>query len=586
MPVQNKHYAGDKGTMQINFSKKQKQTTQKVRDVLTELLACASAANTPDEQIAMLKETLQALEDSFLVVVVGEFNAGKSSFINALLNTDKLAEGVTPTTAQINLIRYGETESVSPIENWGLMIKLPVELLESISFVDTPGTNAVIKEHEVLTRWFLPRADMVIFLSSADRPFSESENQFLQSIRDWGKKTVLILNKIDLLESEEDRAKVVDFVRTSAAAALNVEIPVIPVSSRLAKKARSAMSHELWKESGFEELEQFIQDKMDEKSRFTMKMLSALGVASKVEAETTSRIQKELQFYNEDRKLTETIRGEVELYHDDMLKEINRSMKEIHAIFSDVKIRGNEYFEELFVVKNIPNILKKDKNRILFQENVLQNMPTEVERKTAELVENLGIQQQRMVQLVRLQIENRNSQFPGAEMPREIMDQRSELMKRMQASIDSILEKIESDIALNIGMKHAQSAITAGFAIEVSAIGIGAAITTIATTVAADLLGIVAAFWVGVAGFLVLPYYKKKAQKEFETKISEIEEKLVTSLQGEFTQEVEDQITQINNATRPFERFVEASIEGSQKQIDTLDGIREGIDSLRKELEE
>ena len=82
--------------MQINYSKKQKETTQRVRNVLTELLACASAANTPDEQITMLKETLQALEDSFLVVVVGEFNAGKSSFINALLNTDKLAEGVTP----------------------------------------------------------------------------------------------------------------------------------------------------------------------------------------------------------------------------------------------------------------------------------------------------------------------------------------------------------------------------------------------------------------------------------------------------------------------------------------------------------
>ena len=572
--------------MQINYSRQQKQTTQKVRDVLTELLTCASAANTPDEQINMLKETLQALEDSFLVVVVGEFNAGKSSFINALLNTDKLAEGVTPTTAQINLIRYGENESITPIENWGLLIRLPVELLDSISFVDTPGTNAVITEHEVLTRWFLPRADMVLFVSSADRPFSESENKFMQSIRDWGKKTVLILNKIDLLETQEDRDQVINFVRTSAETALEIEIPVIPVSSRLARKARASMSHELWKESGFEELEQFIQDKLDEKSRFTMKMLSALGVASKVETETTSRIQNELQFYNEDRKLTETIRGEVDLYHDDMIKEINRSMKEIHAIFSDVKIRGNQYFEDLFVVRNIPNILKKDKNRLLFQENVLQNMPTEVERKTTELVENLGLQQQRMVQIVRLQIENRNSQFPAADMPREIMDERSELMKRMQNSIDSILEKIESDIAMNIGMKHAQSAVTAGLAIEVSAIGIGAALTTIATTVAADLLGIVAAFWVGVAGFLVLPYYKKKAQKEFDEKITEIETKLVDSLQSEFTQEVEDQISQINNAVRPFERFVEASIESSQKQLDSLDSIREEINEIRKTLEE
>ena len=571
--------------MQINYSKKQKETTQRVRDVLTDLLACASAANTPEEQIDMLKETLQALEDSFLVVVVGEFNAGKSSFINALLNTERLAEGVTPTTAQINLIRYGEKESVTPIEQWGQLIRLPAELLESLSFVDTPGTNAVITEHEVLTRWFLPRADMVLFLSSADRPFSESENRFMQSIRDWGKKTVLILNKIDLLETPEEREQVINFVRSSAENALKVEIPVIPVSARMAKKARSQMSQELWKESGFEDLEHFIQDKMDEKSRFTMKMLSALGIASKVESETSERIRNELQFYNEDLKLTETINGEVELYHDDMIKEINRSMKEIHAIFADVKIRGHEYFEELFVIKNLPNILKKDKNRVLFQENVLQNMPTEVERKTTELVENLAMQQQRMVQLVRLQIENRNSQFPSADLPKEVQDERSELMKRMQTSIDRILDKIESDIALNIGMKHAQNAVTAGLAIEVSAIGIGAALTTIATTVAADLLGIVAAFWVGVAGFLVLPYYKRKAQREFDEKISDIEEKLVNALQSEFTQEVEDQITQINNAVRPFERFVEASIESGQKQLDQLDEIRERINSLNEELE-
>ena len=284
--------------MQINYSKKQKETTQQVRNVLTELLACASSANTPAEQIDMLKETLQALEDSFLVVVVGEFNAGKSSFLNALLNTDKLEEGVTPTTAQINLIRYGKTESVTPIEQWGQLVQLPADLLESISFVDTPGTNAVITEHEVLTRWFLPRADMVLFLSSADRPFSESENQFLQSIRDWGKKTVLILNKIDLLEKPEEREQVINFVRTNAEAALKVEIPVIPVSSRMAKKARSNMSQEMWKESGYDALEQFIQDKMDEKARFTMKMLSALGVGSKVEKEATSRVQNELQFYN------------------------------------------------------------------------------------------------------------------------------------------------------------------------------------------------------------------------------------------------------------------------------------------------
>ena len=572
--------------MQINYSQKQKEITQDVRNVLTELLACASSINMPEEDINMLKETLQALEDSFLVVVVGEFNAGKSSFINALLNTDKLAEGVTPTTAQINLIRYGETESTQPIENWGQLIQLPSELLKSMSFVDTPGTNAVITEHEVLTRWFLPRADMVLFVSSADRPFSESENQFLQNISEWGKKTVLILNKIDLLENQEQRDEVVEFVRKSAAKALKVEIPVIPVSSRMAKKARSTMDHDLWKESGFEELEQFIQDKMDEKSLFNMKMQSALGVGSKVETDAAAQVKNELSFYKEDQKLTQTIRGEVDVYQDDMLKEIDRSMNEIHAIFSEIKMRGNEYFEELFVVKNIPNLLKKDKNKVLFQENVLQDMPTQVERKTMELVDSLAVQQQRMVKTVQLQIDNRNSKFPGEGMPKDALDQRAELMKRMQTSIDTILAKIQSDIAADIGMKHAQSAVAAGLAIEVSAIGIGAALTAVATTVAADMLGIVAAFWVGVAGFLVLPYYKKKAQKEFDEKITEIENNLVNALQEELKKEVDDQIEEINSAIRPFERFVESSIDASQKQLDSLSEIHDKISELKSKVKD
>ncbi len=559
--------------------------TKRVRDVLTELLSCASAANTPSEQLEMLKETLQTLEDSFLVVVVGEFNAGKSSFINALLNTNTLAEGVTPTTAQINLIRHGESESVTPIDQWGQMVLLPAGILESLSFVDTPGTNAVITEHEVLTRWFLPRADMVLFITSADRPFSESENRFIQSIQDWGKKTVIILNKIDLLETEKEREEVTEFIREHAEAALKCEVPVIPVSARLAKKARADNSLDLWEQSGFVDLERYIQEKMDEKTRFRIKMLSALGIASKVEQDASERIRNELTIYNEDRKLTDAIRGQLDLYYDDMNKEIARSMKEIHAIFSEIRERGHKYFEELFVIRNLPNILKKDKNRLMFQENVLQNLPIEIERKTTELVEMLSSQQQRMVQMIRLQIENRNSQFPGAELPKEAQDQRSELLKRMQASIDSILEKIESDIAMDIGMKHAQSAVTAGLAIEVSAIGIGAALTAIATTVAADILGIVAAFWVGVAGFLVMPYYRKKAQREFDEKIGEIESKLVSSLESEFTQEVEDQISAMNNATRPFERFVLASIETGQKQLGELEEIRSGISSCSDELD-
>ena len=67
----------------------------------------------------------------------------------------------------------------------------------------TDGGNAIIRQHEQLTQDFVPRSDLVIFITSADRPFTESERTFMQRIREWGKKVVILLNKTDLLEDAE-----------------------------------------------------------------------------------------------------------------------------------------------------------------------------------------------------------------------------------------------------------------------------------------------------------------------------------------------------------------------------------------------
>ena len=83
-----------------------------------------------------------------------------------------------------------------------MVVTAPVELLRDLNIVDTPGTNAIHREHERLTREFVPRADLVLFVTSADRPFTESERAFLESIRDWGKKIVVVVNKADIFETD------------------------------------------------------------------------------------------------------------------------------------------------------------------------------------------------------------------------------------------------------------------------------------------------------------------------------------------------------------------------------------------------
>lgn len=570
--------------MAIELSNEQKKIFDNVRNTLTELLAVASRSDVPEKDIETLQNTLKTLEDKFLVVIVGEFNSGKSTFINALLNTDILETGVTPTTSLIHLIRYGEEQSSAPIENWGQLITLPVPLLQSISLVDTPGTNSIFSDHIILTNWFFPRADLVIFITSADRPYTESESQFLQAIREWGKKIIIILNKKDLNESPEELDRIVHFIQENANRQLKSDIPVLTVSAKTALRARKENNPELWKKSGFDQLEIFLQEKLNEKSRFKYKMDSALAIGERVANQTLQLLENEIKFYREDLNLADTIQEQTQVYRSEIEREINRSLSEIHAYFSQIKESGNEYFEKLFKVKNIPNLIRKDKTKLEFQNEVLKSLPTDIERKTTEMVENIYLQEQRMTQYATNQIEKRKTQFPGTAISSPDLSERSQLLQKMQATIDEMLERMEKDMAADIGMKHVQTAATTALAIEVSAVGLGAGLTIVATTVATDILGIVAAFWVGVAGFMILPYYRKKSQKEFTAQISEIEEKLISALQKELNEEIQSQTLQMEQAISPFRQFVSNALDKINNQMQETERLRQQIQELRTKL--
>ena len=98
-------------------------------------------------------------------------------------------------------------------------------LLRDIHIVDTPGTNAIMREHERITAEFVPRSDLVLFVTSADRPFTETERAFLEQIRGWGKKVVVVINKIDILESDGAGRRGDDVRRAQRARAARASTP-------------------------------------------------------------------------------------------------------------------------------------------------------------------------------------------------------------------------------------------------------------------------------------------------------------------------------------------------------------------------
>jgi small GTP-binding protein len=203
------------------------------------------AALRADDALARtLADSIAQLDEGFLLVLVGEFNAGKSAFINALVGWPLLEEGVTPTTSRIARLRHAEQVTRAVASDGVETIGAPSEILRTITIVDTPGTNAVLREHEALTRDFVPRADLVVFLSSADRPFSETERAFLAALREWGKKLVLVVNKADLLAGPADVERVLAFVRERAAETLGLDVEVFALSARNALRAREQRDEE------------------------------------------------------------------------------------------------------------------------------------------------------------------------------------------------------------------------------------------------------------------------------------------------------------------------------------------------------
>src|ERR1044071_9229866 len=114
------------------------------RQLLGELRDALSRFGASSEDQAALAASIRQLDEFFLMVVVGEFNAGKSAFINALAGEPVLQEGVPPTTARIHVLKYGDAVTSTVDDNGLQVVTAPVSLLKDIHIVDTPGTNAII----------------------------------------------------------------------------------------------------------------------------------------------------------------------------------------------------------------------------------------------------------------------------------------------------------------------------------------------------------------------------------------------------------------------------------------------------------
>lgn len=209
---------------------------KRIQAVLYELLAQDFVQENTDayEKLTELQQDIK--NDFFVVVVLGEFKRGKSTFINALIGNDLLPTDVLPETATINALIYNEKPELEIIMQDGsvergqversflerfsaknqtdecskikyLKIGYPFKLLNNnVVIVDTPGVSDLNEQRCDVTYNFIPKANAVLFMLDANSPLKKSEIDFIEEklLAQGIDNIIFLVNKYDNIDDEED----------------------------------------------------------------------------------------------------------------------------------------------------------------------------------------------------------------------------------------------------------------------------------------------------------------------------------------------------------------------------------------------
>lgn len=518
------------------------------------------------EDRQLLAKVVTGLDELFLLVVVGEFNSGKSAFINALIGQKVLAEGATPTTDQINVLRYGTEPGQQQREQDLLEVFHPAAFLQEISIVDTPGTNAVIERHQALTEEFVPRSDLVIFVTSAERPFTQSERQFLEKVKDWGKKILVVINKIDLLSNQDDYRRVVQFVTDGFQQLLDLEPPIFPVSGRAALQAKTQPGPQTldnWRQSGFGPLEDYIFNTLDQASRIRLKFLSPLLVAERLTGRYLGAIDDRMGLLSQDARTVETIERHLSVFQEDMKRDFTGRLANIDNMIYEMNQRGDAFFDDVLKVTRLFDMIKTDRIKHDFEQRVVGETPHRIEQAVNEMVEWTVERESRIWQEITEYLRERrqaggdenligraDNAFEQFNVNRRTLLQ--QVGERARTVVQSFDHRVEAE-KLNLSVRDAVARTTIT---EIGAIGLGAGLVLILGSAAADVTGILLSVVVGGFGFFIIPARRRKAKYELRHKLETLRAQLTGVLKEQFEHELTLSVERVREAIAPYTRFI------------------------------
>ncbi len=528
-----------------------------VRDVLTQ----SDGARADIDRLASL---VHEMDELFLLVVVGEYNSGKSTFINALLGDEVFAMGDLPTTRAISILRYGKEGPPETIGDHVQLYHHPLEALRDLDIVDTPGTNSIERMEEAITREFVPRADLLLFVTSLLQPLTASELDFLTHIREWGKKVVFVVNGIDRRNSDDQLDRVREYLTREVTARLGVDRPAFYFISALqALRAKlNADSAKADPRNEYAALEKYVLDTLREKERVRLKLLSPLGVVTHVLKANGTTLDGRLAVVQSDASVLRNIRHQLEAYSKEMRSDSERYLIEMRNVLYELERRGRSWFERTIRIGNAFFLRNKDAVENRFRAEVVQESPQQVEAVVHRMVDWTVDRNLRLWRAVFSELDAHTARLraSGALAPvgdTEFKYNREELFSRLREPVERRLDEFDTEREAREIVTSVKEAVMSAFGVNVLAIGLGGIFIAAFTTAALDFTGVLTATIFAIAGWMIIPARRRHLVKEFEGKISKLNEDLAALLRTKFEEQLSRYENELLEVVAPYERFLE-----------------------------
>lgn len=331
-----------------------------------------------------LEETIRDLREMFfLVVVIGEFNAGKSTFVNALLNEALLPSGITPTTEMIEVVRFSETAQRVPVRQ-DAAVRIwahPNTLAPGVALVDTPGTGSVFKRHEDTAKSFLHRADLVIFVLSAKRALAETERLYLDLARNYGKKIILVINQVDLLKPDEQQ-QVKHFVERQVEELLQLRPLIFLVSARDALAGDEIGS-------GMSALKAHLRAVLNESPPARQKLMAQLDFIERVARNNVKRAESRAGLVDSSSLKVRDVERELSQQTGGMDQPLAAARAEINRSLEAMRARGHTFIRENLSLRRLGRSLNREKLQRDFEEVVIGRAVKDIHAASLQYVNAL-----------------------------------------------------------------------------------------------------------------------------------------------------------------------------------------------------